>query len=274
MPELADILRHLPAAAGWGITVFLGLVFGSFATALSYRLPRDISIVKTAHSFCPACNHRLTFLDLFPLLSWLALRGKCRHCGARIGWRYPLIELSTLLLCMGFYARFGLDPQVFILFALAPVLIAMADIDLHYKILPDGLNLCVFGFALLALLLGAFMTDNPPEFILSQGGEGLAGAIIYVTVALILRQSVMLVLKKESMGWGDIKFFAGAGLWLGLNALAGAYFMLVSGLSGVILALLWRRATGEREFPFGPSILTAFVAVLLWFGTPLLAAWR
>lgn len=270
MPDIADTLLHLPPAAGWAITIFLGLVFGSFATALSYRVPRDISIVKTAHSFCPACGHRLTFLDLFPLLSWLVLGGKCRHCGARIGWRYPLIELATLLLCCAFYARFGLEPRVFCLFMLAPVITAMADIDLHYKILPDGLNLAVFGFGLLALLLGAFLQDNPPDFIFERGGEGIGGAAVYVAVSLALRQGVMLVLKKESMGWGDIKFFAAGGFWLGLNAFAGAYFMLVAGLSGVILALFWRQATGEREFPFGPSILTAFIAMLLCFGSPLL----
>jgi len=250
----------------FGLTVFLGLVFGSFATALSYRLPRGISIVSKAHSTCNSCGRNLTPLDLVPVFSWLALRGRCRGCGAKIGWRYPLIELATLLLCLLFYARFGAAPATLSLFLLAPVITSIVDIDLHYKIIPDGLNLSIAFIALLTMVTGVLAIGGGPDMLMAAGEGAAAGALVYGIGSIVLRQGMMWVLKKDPMGWGDIKFFAAAGLWLGAAAETAAAFMLVAGLSGVFLALSWQKLRGEREFPFGPSIILAFLVVLLLHG--------
>jgi leader peptidase (prepilin peptidase) / N-methyltransferase len=236
------------------LAAFLGLVLGSFATALSYRLPRGISMWTKARSACTSCGRDLEIPDLVPLFSWLFLKGQCRRCRAPIGLRYPLIETATLALCLGFYCIYGLSAQGLALFALAPVLVAIVDIDLHHKIIPDSLNLAVLLLGFSAWFLGA------------DGIEGaettFGGMIVYAAFAFLLRKAFALALKREPMGLGDVKFFGAAGFWLTFDAGTAAQFMMLSGAFGVALALLWRRVTGEDEFPFGPALVLAFTVLL------------
>lgn len=248
------------------LTVFLGLVFGSFATALAYRLPRGLSILKKSRSACPSCDRKLGVLDLVPVFSWLFLRGKCRSCKAAIGWQYPAIELVTLALCLVFYWRFGLGLQTLCFFALAPVVVSIVAIDFAHKIIPDGLNLAVAALALAGLAGNALLAADPPDFIVEKGVAALAGAALYGGGALLLRHGVMMVLKKDPLGMGDIKFLAAAGLWLGLNPESAAWLMFVSGAAGIMIALVWKKTRGEAEYPFGPALLTGFVCMLLWQG--------
>ena len=254
------------------LTAFIGLALGSFATALAYRLPRDISIWKKHRSACPHCGRQLTAPDLVPVFSWVFLGGKCRSCKKSIGIEYPLIEIATLLLCLAFYFRFGFTFETVCMFALAPVITSIVSIDLRFKIIPDGLNISIAALGVAALFASALQSPDAPAFIIAKGGESLLGAVLYACVALALRFGVMAALKKDPLGWGDIKFFAAAGFWLGLNPDSGAYLLLVSGIAGIILALLWKRATGEREFPFGPALLLGFTAMLLWQGPGFLLA--
>lgn len=249
------------------LTVILaGLCLGSFATALAWRLPRGISMTAKARSSCTACGHDLSALDLVPVFSWLFLRGRCRHCKAAVSWRYPLIEITTLALCAGFYARVGFTPELFCAFAMAPALVAMTDIDFRYKILPDMLNLTVLLSGLLAVALSARHAVDAPAHLLDMMGQAAAGAAIYGGGSLLLRFLFLAWKKREALGLGDVKFFAASGVWLGTNVDALSGYLLLSGLSGVLIAMLWRRVTGEAEFPFGPALIAAFVAVLLWQG--------
>lgn len=256
----------LPGEVFLALTVFLGLVLGSFATALAYRLPRGLSIVKMKRSACPSCGRALGPADLVPVFSWLFLGGKCRTCKAKIGWQYPAIELATLFLCLLFYWRFGFSLPVLCLFALAPVITSIMAIDFAHKIIPDGLNLAVAGIGLAALAANAALAADPPEFLVEKGAEALIGAALYGFGAAILRHGVMLALKKDPLGMGDIKFFAAAGLWLGLNPDSAAWFLMAAGVSGIFLALVWQKAKKEAEFPFGPALLAAFTAMLAWQG--------
>lgn len=248
---------------GWfmlAATVLLGLVLGSFATALAWRLPRGVSMISKARSACPACKADLGIPDLVPLFSWLALKGRCRRCKAQIPARYPLIELGTLALCLGFYFVHGFTWQTPFLFMLAPVLAAIIAIDLEHKIIPDALNAAVF-------LLGlGFLAAGKPDMQHVTGA--LAGAALYGGGSFLLRFVFTLVLKREPLGLGDVKFFAAAGTWLGAAPLAAAFFMTLSGGFGVVLALAWKKLTGEEAFPFGPALVLAFVALMLW-RTPL-----
>lgn len=236
------------------LVALLGLVLGSFATALAHRLPLGISLSARARSQCPACGHRLGPLDLVPLFSWLFLRGKCRYCKTAIGARYPLIELATMGLCLLFYAVYGLSLATLPVYALAPVLVALTDIDFRHRILPDGLNLSILLIGLAALLLTGASPAGP-----------LAGAAAWGLGSLLLRQGAQALLKKEAMGLGDVKFFAAAGFWLGLNPEAAAVLMVVAGVSGTLMALGWKKATGEAESPFGPALIAAFIVVLCLF---------
>lgn len=239
-------------------TIFLvfsalfGLCLGSYATALSYRLPRGISMIKKSRSACPACDHDLGILDLVPFFSWLFLRGRCRYCKAAIGCRYPLIEMATAALCLGFYSAFGFGAVTLVLFLLAPVLVAMVDIDLHHKILPDSLNLAVFLLGLVVLALDPY----------ADWMDAVGGVILYGLGSYLLRYAFMLVMKREPMGLGDVKFFAAAGLWLGLGAEKLAFFLLMSGVLGIFLGLLWRWRTKDPEFPFGPALIVSFIVIL------------
>lgn len=258
--------EELPREFYLAVTVFLGLVFGSFATALSYRLPRGLSIVKMKRSACPSCKRPLSAIDLVPVFSWLFLRGKCRTCKAPIGWQYPAIELATLLLCLAFYWRFGLGLQTLCFFALAPVLVSIAAIDFAHKIIPDSLNLAIAALALAGLAGNAFLAADPPGFVLEKGVAALAGAALYCGGALLLRYGVMMALKKDPLGMGDVKFVAAAGLWLGLNPDSAAWLMFVAGMAGIMIALVWKKTRGEAEYPFGPALLMGFLAMLLWQG--------
>ena len=242
--------------------IFLGLVLGSFATALSYRIPRGLSMVSMSRSQCPACRKNLGVADLVPLFSWIVLRGRCRHCRAPIGWRYPLIELATLLLCLVFYSVYGMKSESLLIFALAPVIVSILDIDLHYKMIPDSLNLSILLTGVAALFVNALLSGSGLDFLLEKGAAAAGAALLYGFGALLLRQAAMFVMKREPLGMGDVKFYAAAGFWLGLNVDAAVLFMLVSGLSGIVFALAWTNRTGDAEVPFGPSLSIAFIAAL------------
>jgi leader peptidase (prepilin peptidase) / N-methyltransferase len=252
----------MPEGFYLGVTVFLGLCFGSLATALSWRIPRGIS-VSVERSKCPSCHHSLGIPDLVPVFSWLALRGRCRFCKAPIGWRYPLIELATLLLCLALYARFGFSVPVLLMFCLAPVIVAAADIDFAFQILPDSLNIAIAAIAAAVIGANAALVADSQRFLLDHGLEAFEGAVLYGGSAAALRWGAMLVLKKDPMGWGDIKFFAAAGFWLGTNLMVYAYFLFAAGVLGVVIALVWKRIKKEAEFPFGPALLAAFVLMLM-----------
>jgi len=257
--------------SGVATAVLLGLVLGSFATALAYRLPRNLSMVKIKRSRCPACGRDLALADLVPLFSWVFLRGRCRYCRKEIGWQYPLIELATMALCLIFYSVYGFRPETFLVFALAPVLVALIDIDLHYKIIPDGLNFAVFLIGAAMLGINTIIAASPLSFLLEKGGEAAGGLVLYGVGLLFVRQAALLVMKREAMGLGDIKFFAAAGFWLGLGADKASLFMLVSGISGTIMAIIWKRYKGEAEFPFGPALMVGFITTL-WLYPPLFIA--
>lgn len=252
------------------LAAIIGVVLGSFATALSWRLPRGIPICSSARSRCPACGHTLSVLDLVPLLSWVCLRGKCRHCQEPIGLRYPVIEAATLALSLAFYAAYGLRPEALPILALAPVLVAMIDIDLRYKILPDALNLSVLITGVVTLACGAAVAARGADFASTAVVGALTGVVLYGGGAWLLRQAGGFFLKREALGLGDVKFYAAAGFWLGLNVDAAIIFLIASGLSGVLFATVWKKISGEAEVPFGPALIIAFVMAVCLTPTGLL----
>lgn len=265
----ADFLGQglmLPHEAVTVIVILAGLCLGSLASAMAYRMPRDISMTAKVRSACPSCAHALGFFDLFPVLSWVLLRGRCRYCRAKIGWQYPAIELSTASLCFVFYWVFGMSWAVIPLLLLAPVIIAIIDIDFRFKIIPDQLNLSIFVLGFLSLIAFVIENGEGPDRLIELAAAGIGASLAYGIGSWLLRAGAMAILKKDPMGWGDIKFFAAAGIWLGFRIDVLSGFMMIAGLSGIGLALIWKKITGDPEFPFGPSLLLAFVAVILIHG--------
>ncbi len=246
---------------------FLGLVFGSFASALIYRIPRDIPWVfqssketankEACRSACPHCGYVLRVRDLIPLFSWLLLRGKCRQCRAPISPMYPLAELCTLAGFVAVYYGFGLEWPYLALYLMVPTLVALLFIDMEHFILPDELVLSAGILGALHWGLLWMRSSIGTNEIISQY---IAGAAVFALFAWLLGTIVSRLLKKDALGFGDVKFFAVAGLWLGVMNLA--YFAVLSGFFGVLFGLIWQKCGKGEVFPFGPALIMALFVLL------------
>jgi leader peptidase (prepilin peptidase)/N-methyltransferase len=232
-----------------------GLVFGSFTTALSYRLPRGESVAK-GRSRCPACGHTLTASDLVPVLSWVAHGGKCRHCGVKISGRYPAIELTTMALFIGAGLLSRDVEHLLIILAMTPVMMALAIIDLEHQRLPNVL------IGVLAALSLAWRACGDRDFgtaalIAAAAGGG----------GMLLSAGYKALTKKDGLGMGDTKLYAIAGFALAI----GPYliFAALAALLGVVFGALWMWRRQTSQFPFAPTILAAYWLCLMlgneWF---------
>lgn len=250
------------------LAVLLGLCLGSLATAMAYRLPRGISMITQDRSHCPHCNRTLTFFDLFPVFSWLFLRGRCRGCGLPYGRRYLGIEVTTLALCLAFYFILPAGAPLVAYHFAAAVLVAHVAIDFEWQLLLDKLNLALAALALVAIALICHvlpLDKGSADWALAAQllVLSLAGAAVYAGLSAGLRFVVGRMLGREPMGLGDVKFFAAAGMWLGPDITILANFMMASGLAGIALGLFWRWRYGAAAFPFGPALIAAFAGFLL-----------
>ncbi|ADL08655.1 prepilin peptidase [Thermosediminibacter oceani] len=232
-----------------GFFFLLGLFTGSFLNVVIYRLPRGETVVW-GRSRCPACEHVLAWCDLVPVASYLALRGRCRYCGARISPRYPVVELLTGAVFAALFYRYGPVPALVKYLFLGAVLIAAAFIDLEHYLIPDRLVLA--GFAA-AIVLGFAARDVGVWSSLagSAAGAGFLFAIV--------------VFSKGGMGCGDVKLAAVAGLFIGWPLAALALFLAVitGGLVAAVL-LLFRLKGPKDAIPFGPFIAAGTLAAALW----------
>jgi prepilin signal peptidase PulO-like enzyme (type II secretory pathway) len=222
------------------IAALLGLLFGSFATALIYRLPREINWVSK-RSACPKCNHALGILDLFPIVSYLLTLGKCRYCKAKFGYSYVFIEI---LMAVGFtiivnYYGFSFNAIIICLLYFAVILILVIDFQ-HY-IIPDEVNILIF---ILGVSYGIYNQLGLEQILLMP--------VIYFSLAMGLRYLMFFWKKKEGLGLGDVKFFLAAGTFLSIEALPT--FLFISGFVGILIALLWRILKKGEAFPFGPAL--------------------
>ena len=241
------------------VVLFLGLVFGSFSTALAYRVPRKLDWVAQ-RSLCPSCKTTLCAVDLVPVFSWLAFGGKCRTCRVSIPMRYPLTEFACAALCLLVYSRFGLSLEGLCVMVAVPFLLALLVVDLEQMILPNTLVLIIFLIGLARLGILAFEGREIEALAVNYGG----GAVVFALVSWGIGWGMEMLLKRSALGFGDVKFFLAAGLWLGLQGLP--YFMILSGLCGVIFALAWQKIKKDKAFPFGPSLIAALYFLLLWQG--------
>jgi leader peptidase (prepilin peptidase)/N-methyltransferase len=254
------------------IIVFAGLIFGSFASALTYRVPRGLPWAYEGkdneghglRSACPHCKTPLTIRDLIPVLSWLFSKGRCRHCGEAVSKVYPICEALTLIACIGIYSAHGLTWFSLPFLMMMPFLIALIMIDFEHMILPNQLVAILFFCGLATAGLRIVDGTDIEDIVMIYGG----GTIIFGGAAWLLAIVMEKALKKEALGFGDVKFFAAAGIWLGLPLLG--YFCILGGMAGVILAIIWKKITGNEAFPFGPALILAFYTLLLLDGSHLL----
>jgi leader peptidase (prepilin peptidase)/N-methyltransferase len=230
--------------------VFLfGLCAGSFLNVVIYRLPRRESIAYPA-SHCTECLTPIKFYDNIPLLGYLMLRGKCRHCGVPISPIYPLVEFITGALFLSLFLLHG--PTLFFLsdVFVGTLLLAVFIIDLKFMIIPDRLNLTGATAGIFFALL------HGPAGVLRGVGGALAGILILLIMAFLGR----IMFHRESMGMGDFKLVAVTGLFLGPlgNFTALVLAILIGGVWGVF-HLAVHKGKAEKEVPFGP-----FIALGCW----------
>jgi leader peptidase (prepilin peptidase)/N-methyltransferase len=242
------------------LVALLGLALGSFSTALIYRAPRDLPWAGASRSLCPQCGKMLGAADLVPVFSWLFSGGKCRHCHQKIDASYPLTEIGVAVACLCVYGTLGLTPGAVLLIVCVPFLTALLVIDLQRMILPTRLTVIVGALGLVRLAAMTFYENaiTPREAVV----EYLAAGLIYGGASWALGMAMTKILKKDALGMGDVKFFAAAGLWLGLSNLG--LFCIISGVAGIILGLLWKFTRKSAVFPFGPALIAAFYLLLIF----------
>jgi leader peptidase (prepilin peptidase)/N-methyltransferase len=258
------------------VVAVFGLAIGSFLNVVIHRLPRMMEnewkaqcaelassepvpagprynlVVPSSH--CPHCSTPLRAIDNIPLVSWVALRGKCGHCGTRISARYPIVEALTAALSALVAYRFGFTPAMLLALVFTWTLVALTFIDADTTLLPDDLTLPLLWLGLGSNVFGTFVP--------------LQDAVIGAMAGYLALWSIYWLFKlatgKEGMGYGDFKLLAALGAWMGWKALLPIVLLssLVGALVGIVLIVLARRGR-EIPIPFGPYLAAAGLIVLL-----------
>jgi leader peptidase (prepilin peptidase)/N-methyltransferase len=235
--------------------VVAGLVIGSFLNVVIARLPERRSLWGP-RSACPGCGALIAWHDNLPVLSFLALRGRCRACDMSIAWRYPIVEAVTAVLFAGAYVRFGLTPALGHALLLLTLLVAITAIDLEHQIIPDLISLpgIVAGF-----VVG--VTTGRVGWLDSLVGIAVGGGLFFLII----------VASGGGMGGGDMKLGAMLGAFLGWPVTLLAVFVAVLLGGTLAIALLASGRRGRKDaIPFGPFLAAGGVAGLFW-GTDIVA---
>jgi leader peptidase (prepilin peptidase) / N-methyltransferase len=217
-----------------------GLLVGSFLNVVAHRLPRGESLVRP-RSRCPECGTQLRAIDNVPVLSWLALRGRCHHCGASISARYPIVELLTGALYIAVVASQDDAVRIVLGLLLVTALVPITLIDLELRIIPNVIT----GPAALAavIAIAALDTDFLPEALIA----GAAGGGFFLVAA---------VLYPRGMGMGDVKLAGMLGLYLGRAVAPAIFIALIAGVAVGAAVIARKGATEGRKtaVPFGPFL--------------------
>ena len=249
-----------------------GLLIGSFLNVCIFRLPRDLSVVRP-RSFCPACETTVAWYDNIPVISYLVLRGRCRHCREHISLRYPMVELSTgaaFAICIGAFGP-TLEALKFSLFC--AILITLITSDIEERILPDEFTL---GGIVLGLILAAFVPLRPdlahmllpfslgPRWL--SVAEAALGAALSCGSIWLVGWVYQRLRHRDGLGLGDVKMIAMIGAFLGLQwalltLIAASLFGAVGGL---IYVFVTRKDMATYELPFGSFMGMAALAVAIY----------
>ncbi|ETP68906.1 prepilin peptidase [Planococcus glaciei CHR43] len=226
-----------------------GLVFGSFYNVVGLRVPKNESIAFPP-SHCTKCDRQLTPLDLVPVFSYLFLRGRCRSCGEKIHWVYPLMEAVTAALFAISFWQLGFQPELIVALIFVSLLVIITVSDIAYMLIPDKVLLPV-GIVLLALRL--FIPLDP-------WWDALLGAAVGFGILLLIA-----IVSKGGMGGGDIKLFFVIGLVLGTSGTLLTLFFasLIGAIAGIVQLRILNKDR-KTPVPFGPSIAVGAVITYFW----------
>ena len=279
MPEqFAELYSYYPAYSGITLSLglVLGLIVGSFLNVVIGRMPVmmqrqwqrecagvnnlpepkfDTFNISTPGSHCPKCKHAIKWYDNIPVISWLLLRAKCRHCKAPISLRYPAIEILTGVTFASLAWFYGLGWPLLFYFIFAALLIVMFFIDYDHMLLPDQLTYFTLWLGLFVAWLG--------------GPVSLPDAVIGAIAGYLSLWSIYWAFKlltgKEGMGYGDFKLLAAFGAWAGYQMLP--VIVLAAAFSGAVIGItlqLVKRKEQGQPIPFGPFLICGGVIAMLW----------
>lgn len=242
-----------------GFSALVGLIVGSFLNVVIHRVPRDESIVRP-RSRCPGCEHEIANRDNVPVVSWVLLRGRCRHCHERISARYPVVEAVTAALFVVVALRFGSSWALPAFLVFTAVLVAVSAIDLELRRIPTPIVWTGFvvGFVLLA---AATLGPSPHRWWPLARGLIAAAVCGGVFFAIVL-------ISPRGMGMGDVRLATLEGLflgWLGPAIPAVGLFLgfLLGSVFGIAL-MVARRAGRKSKIPFGPFLAAGAYLTVLW----------
>src|SRR5277367_2391717 len=255
------------------LAALAGLLIGSFLNVCIFRLPRDLSVVQP-RSFFPGCEKTIAWYDNIPLLSFLLLRARCRHCSERIPLRYPLVELATALAVGISVAAFGVSLHALKYCLFSAILITLIASDIETQILPDEFTL---GGTVLGLIIAAFVPLPPGlmMILLSRSlsihwigvAEAALGAAVSSGLIWLVGWLFEKIRNREGMGFGDVKMIAMIGAFLGLQAtlltlIAGS---LLGSIVGLAYTAVSRKDWRTQELPFGSFLGVAALVVAAWY---------
>jgi leader peptidase (prepilin peptidase)/N-methyltransferase len=244
----------------------LGLIFGSFATVVAYRVPRGEGIV-TGRSKCPSCGHEISAFENIPVFSYLVQRGRCRHCGTKISARYLLIELATGLLFAVAVIRYDVTLTAVVYAAFFWVLVVLTAIDLEHKLLPNRVVYPSFVAGAIALVVLSVIDGEFGRLQSAAIGALVFGGFLFI-VAFIA---------PAGMGGGDVKLAFVLGEFLGYAGGVGIVLvgMFMSFVMGALIGIVVMVVTGgsrKMQVPFGPFLAAGTFVSLMW-GRPILDAY-
>jgi leader peptidase (prepilin peptidase)/N-methyltransferase len=259
----------------WGVVIFaFGTVVGSFLNVCIWRLPRDESLIKPG-SHCPKCGTHIAWYDNIPILSYIFLRGKCRHCGEPISIRYLLVEALTGTLFVLLYLKFSLTIALAVYCALVASFIVVAFVDLEHYIIPNEITFGGIAVGFVLCFVAKYLPGD--RFIVTSPLQAIAGGALFAGVIYALDQFSHLVFKKRGMGGGDVKLAGVIGLFVGLKLVLPV--ILVASVVGSVIgiAVLGIRHHKEEDpshyIPFGPYLVLGTI-IVLFFGENMLEYWR
>jgi leader peptidase (prepilin peptidase)/N-methyltransferase len=235
------------------IVTLLGLAIGSFLNVVIHRLPKHESLVSPA-SRCPSCGYELRAIDNIPIVSYVALLGRCRQCRVRISPRYPIVELATAVLFVLHYLVFGWTPLLAVRLLFSAALVALFVIDLEHRLLPDAITLPGIVVGLVASLF------LPPGL-----RDALIGAIAGGGVLWIIGEAYYRYAGEEGMGGGDVKMLAMVGAFLGWQlVLVTLVFSSIAGAVIGVIVIALRRGDMKYALPYGTFLAVAGMIASLY----------
>lgn len=267
------------------LAIPIGLVAGGFVTMLVDRIPDKTPL--TVRSRCPFCDHPLGRADTIPVLSWVRLGGRCRHCGDRITPAYPVVEILTMALWVAVAVDHGWEWTLLPPLVLVTSAVALSAIDMYVYRLPDRLVFPSLGLSLLVMVVAGLGIDRPSAITKALGGMALYGGFLLL----------MHLISPRGMGFGDVKLalllglhlgWAAGSVWVGWTPVFRLVFYalllscLLGGLGGVLIAILRRRLSRDllpdpeagdagqptrllaQSMPFGPALAAGTVVAVFF----------